>query len=231
MILVVRVLAIFFISISSFAHAGVDSSGGGNESIAYFVGSAEALLEKIKFSPEHQRLLKDALKKSRIESVTLLRQPLTGKPVKNQAQMLAYSSPGLIQLKEASDSGDSWGLAVREKRSVAHIVIHELFRASGLVDKAGRSADDTFQLSVGRYKLNQVDSFGNKLDEPVELHFWKCQCFENDRAGLPDGGMNLIGISSLSEAESEAVRMCTEDWRARSSLARCHKFVGDPNQF
>ncbi len=214
-----------------FAHAkviGVDSSGGGNELVATFVTIADDVLKKAPFSSADYNVLKQALLSSRIVSVkTLL--DANGYAVPEQSQMLAYGYKGLIQLKEQKNGEDSWARAVAENRPLAYIVIHELFRASGLTNNQGRSIDDIYQLSVMTYRLNEVDNSGNWLSEPLELHYWKCQCFESENDGAPTGGLNLLDINSLFQAEKKAALVCQNDLMIKNAVARCQQFVGNPN--
>ncbi|QDK44150.1 hypothetical protein DOM22_02770 [Bdellovibrio sp. ZAP7] len=215
--------------LAGLAHAtviGVDSSGGGNELVGTFVSIADNVLDKVSFSSADRNLLKKALLSSRIVSVKTLTDA-KGNAVPEQSQMLAYTYKGLIQLKEFKDGEDSWARAIAEKRSVAYIVIHELFRASGVTNREGRSIDDIYQLSVMIYRLNEVDNFGN-LSEPTELHYWKCQCFEGENDSSPSAGLNLIDISSLLNAEKKAVSVCQKELSVKNSIARCQKFVGNP---
>ena len=224
-------LAMTFQCLAGFAHAttiGVDSSGGGSELVATFVSIADNILSKSSFSPADHNVLKQALLSSRIVSVKTL-VDVHGNVVPEQGQMLAYSSKGLIQLKESKKGEDSWARALAEKRSVAYIVIHELFRASGLTNKEGRSIDDTYQLSVMTYRLNEVDNSGQLLSEPVELHYWKCQCFESENDGSPSGGVNLIAINTLRQAEKKAASVCQKELLMKNPIARCLQFVGNPN--
>lgn len=148
---------------SSFALAdGTESGGGANPLIASFVKIASTVLSKVYFQPEHRILLAKALAESKIVTVKVLMDPATGKPVANQEKLVAYSSKNLIQLKEkpSSEADASWEVSLLRDDPLAYIVIHELWRASGIVSKENRSPDDTFQLSIGLYRLDRLNNDG-----------------------------------------------------------------------
>jgi len=209
------------------AFAGPGSSGGGNGSVAFFVASAEALLKRVRFQPEDAELIRHALKTARIEANGELLVPGTNKPVPSQAGLLAYGSPGLIQLKLTHAGEDSFEKAVAEGRPLAHIVIHELFRASGAVGENGASIDDTYELSIGTYRLNKLDSLGNVLINSPRA-YWQCQCFaENDSS--PVMGDRYTDLNTLAEAEGRIAAVCKAAGQEQV-VGRCLRFIGDATQ-
>jgi hypothetical protein len=214
------------------AKDGTESGGGGNLLVSSFVDFANTLLKKAELDEAHYKILKAALDESKIVSVKNLIDPATSLPVPDQANILAYSSKGLIQLKEQSVglNSDSWQKAVIEKRLVGHIVIHELFRATGLIDKTGRSIDDNFQLSLTKYRLHKYTWDGMYLDEPPHTPYWSCQCFDSIEEGAPGGGFSLPSGNgqSLIAAESIAQKECKLILATSSAVARCHKYIGKP---
>jgi hypothetical protein len=141
------------------ARAGVGGSeggGGGNDLIAEFVATANVLLDQVNFTKEDRVLLKKALANVQITSGPRLLNPLTGEPVPGQERLIAWGSPGHVQLKERLYINEaSFEDSVAGPHPIAHIIIHELFRASGALDENGKSIDENFQLSIGRYKLDQ----------------------------------------------------------------------------
>ena len=141
------------------ALGGNSSSGGGNTLVAGFVSLANGLMRNYAgFSAEHKRALTLGLNSATPVSTPVLTDPQSHQPIANQRELVAWGSPGLIQLKE--DSGDpraqSWERLIRENKPVAHHIAHELFRASGILGADGKSIDDGYQLSIGVYHL---DSF------------------------------------------------------------------------
>jgi hypothetical protein len=136
------------------ALAGGGSDGGGNDLVAGFVARANDLLNSYNFSAADKEVLKRGLN-ARIISVSVLRDPRTNQPIKNQKNMVAYGSPGLIQLKEKGlRGGDSWSNVIAENRSASHTVAHELFRAAGVTNSDGVSIDDGYQRTIGDYHLD-----------------------------------------------------------------------------
>jgi hypothetical protein len=206
------------------ARLGPGSSGGGNSSIAFFVASAEALLKRVKFQPTHAALLQSALKSAHIEAGRVLLTPGTSRPVSNQEGLLAYGSPGLIQLKLNQPGEESFEKAVAEGRPLAHIVIHELFRASGAVGEDGNSIDDAYQLTIGFYRLNKLDAFGNVLIAGPRA-YWQCQCFaEGD--STPVMGDTYTDLGSLLAAEARLSAACEAEGHTQV-IGRCLRFYGD----
>jgi len=145
----------FLVSVSTFAASSGGSSvrGGGNDLVATFVSTAERLLLEVNFDEDEKKYLSQALKNVRIKSVSVLLD--SGEKVANQEKLVAWGEVGLIQLKEMKAGEDSFELMIEHGRPIAHIVIHELFRASGWANKEGRSVDDQFEISIGRYHLNK----------------------------------------------------------------------------
>jgi hypothetical protein len=203
---------------------GPGSSGGGNGSIAFFVASADALLKRVKFQPEHAALLATALKGTRIEAGKVLLTPGTARPVANQEGFLAYGSPARIQLKLNQPAEDSFEKAVAEGRPLAHIVIHELFRASGALGADGKSIDDAYQLTIGLYRLNKLDSFGNVLIQSPRA-YWECQCFAGEEPS-PVMGATYTDLGTLAEAEARMSGVCERDGYTQV-IGRCLRFIGD----
>lgn len=141
------------------AWGGNSSSGGGSTLVAGFVSLANGLLKNYPgFSAEHRRALTLGLNSATTVSTPVLVDPQTHRAIANQKPLVAWGSPGLIQLKE--DSGDpsaqSWERLIKENKPVAHHIAHELFRASGILGSDGKSIDEGYQLSIGVYHL---DSF------------------------------------------------------------------------
>lgn len=146
---------------SSAQATGGNGGGGGNEIVAQFISTAYALMVKVHFSPDHQAALLEGLRPDSITSVAVLKDE-NGVPVPDQKNLIAYSyrSPNgpVIQLKDtpADGQGESWEARWKAKLPLAHMVIHELLRASGRVEGEGRdkhSIDEGYQISIGVYHL------------------------------------------------------------------------------
>lgn len=161
---------------ATLARGGSEGGGGGNDLIAEFVATANALFDQIDFIPEHRKLLKKALANSQIETGQRLLDPITGKTIPNQDRLIAWGAPGEIQLKERYFLHEaSFEDAMKSQDPIAHIVIHELFRASGVVDAKGRSIDENFQLSIGLYKLDRNPTRGVRRAQR-SVHALNAEC-------------------------------------------------------
>jgi hypothetical protein len=110
---------------------------------------------------------------------------------------------------------------------LAHIVIHELFRASGVVGEDGASIDDTYQLTIGLYRLNKLDSMGNVLIGGPKA-YWQCQCFAGEYS-TPVMGSTYTDLSLLAEAEARMSATCEEQGHTQV-IGRCLRFFGDATQ-
>jgi len=156
-----KAVALLFLIQTSLAKAdrGNGSGGGGNELVAEFISSAKVILnlESLAQSPDLPAL-QNALTHAKIVSVRILNDLATGKPVPNQKSLVAWGSKDSIQLKE--DSGvpgeSSWEHLLKSRQPVAHFVLHELYRATGLVGTDGKSVDENFQISIGRFHLDKL---------------------------------------------------------------------------
>lgn len=138
------------------AKAGPGSTGGGNDLVDKFVSFANAILNRYPGDSEEKALLATALKNSHIVSVPVLKDIETGNPIPDQKLLVAWSSTNSIQLKEASGKpGEaSWEDLIKNKKPVAHQIVHELYRASGAVNSNGKSPDDSYQISIGKLHLD-----------------------------------------------------------------------------
>lgn len=146
---------------------GVGHGGGGDEIVAEFVSIAHALSRDEGFDPQDREVLKTALESSKIVMRKTLINPVTKQPIPKQDSLVAWGSPGLIQIKLASEDRTeiSWTSLRDEGLPVRHYVFHELYRASGIIGPNGRSPDDSFELSIGKYRLNS---------SPVSTKFEPC---------------------------------------------------------
>jgi len=209
------------------AHAalgGTNSSGGGNELVAQFVSLATLVLNNSTFmsSPDRDRL-QATLNTVKIVSAPVLVDPVSQQPIPNQRQLLAWGSPGLIQLKESTNQqGDaSWEDKVKAGRSMAHLVIHELYRASGLVGADGRSVDDNFEITIAQYHLDKFDPGPDST------------CFVSRvRAALPDGSTVLIEDTpvgfSMGDASTLGLQQCEEEYPDAQCVVAGHAIVDCP---
>lgn len=154
--LLARVFTLVFMTYISSAYGGNSSSGGGNQLVARFVSLSNVLLKSYQFPPEELELLTQALNASKIVSVKEFRDPQTGQVVANQEPLIAYSSPGFIQLKENSSNTNSksFEALLTGESPIAHQIAHELYRASGKLGADGKSIDESYQLSIGSHHLD-----------------------------------------------------------------------------
>ncbi len=141
------------------ARSGGEGSGGGNDLVGQFVALSNFILTHYPGTTEQKSLLKKSLHQTKIISTSTLRSPKTGKPITNQEKLIAWGSPGLIQLKENTGKlyEDSWENVVLSRRPVFHHIVHELYRASGVLSEDGRSPDDSYQISITQLMLDKVD--------------------------------------------------------------------------
>ena len=133
---------------------GTNSSGGTNMVVAQFVKTANLILDHVQFSPEHRKLLTDALSTVQIDPVDILVDPFD-QPIPDQDDTPAYATVGYIQLKN-----DQFAPGIMSMGLFNVSVIHELFRASGATTKNAKgetvSIDEGFRLTVTKYKINQL---------------------------------------------------------------------------
>lgn len=140
---------------SAYARTDGGSHGGGGDSlVADFVMLGNSLLEGYPLEEQDRSALQRALSESKIVAVPALSDPTNGTPIADQRTLIAWGSPGLVQIKLDDGSAESWEKLRREGKPVLHIVFHELYRAAGAEGKNGKSPDDSFQLSMGKYRLH-----------------------------------------------------------------------------
>ncbi len=110
---------------------GGNVGGSGDVYVEQFVALADSILNRVKFEQQDKDLLQHALKTVQIITVEVLRNPDTGEMIPEQDQMVAWGTPGIIQLKEPSTKRDSrtatWGELLGNRSSVAHYLVHELY--------------------------------------------------------------------------------------------------------
>ncbi|MEK6773494.1 MAG: hypothetical protein AABY64_06120 [Bdellovibrionota bacterium] len=117
LVFILLTLATIFVSETGFAMDGGSRDGGGGDSlVSDFVAYANALFSQYPGDASEKALLKETLKNSKIVSVQTLKNPVSGNEIPDQAKLIAWGSPGLIQLK--LDSGkledESWDAKVRK---------------------------------------------------------------------------------------------------------------------
>lgn len=136
---------------------GVDSSGGGDDLVAEFIVLSHELIGSYGDQwPKYRDTLQKALDTVKVVSTPVLKDPKTGVAIPNQTDLVAWGSPGLIQLKENIPGQSSWADLLARNATVAQYIFHELYRASGIVGPDGRSPDDRFQISIGELHLNNL---------------------------------------------------------------------------
>jgi len=147
---------------SALAQYGV--RGGANDFVAQFVSLANKLLGQYQFEQQLHDLLLNTLQGStKIMSVKVLMDPLTGLPVKNQEAFIAFGSPGLIQLKEDGPGAiDSWEASLNHAKPVSHTIVHELLRAANEADNDCLYPDDVYQTTIGQLHLDKFDLLNSK---------------------------------------------------------------------
>lgn len=169
--------ATFLPQLSLARDGGSEGGGGGNRLIAEYVAVANSLLGTVAFTPEHKRLLKQALERAEFKTTKQLMDPVTRQPLAEQDKLIAWGSPGLVQLKEKGVLfQDSFEDALATARPIAHIVIHELFRASGALGSDGKSIDENFQLSIGKYHLEQSSRAATAIRVERGSQFLYAEC-------------------------------------------------------
>ncbi len=130
-----NISAIYAAGGSGSDNAGGANGGGGSDVVAGFVDRARALIARIENASQKQiniLVLKNTLSSAKIVPVVVLKDPVTQNPIADQEDLLAYGSPGLIQLKISS-----WRDAFTKNSPVDHHIIHELLRASGQYNDEG----------------------------------------------------------------------------------------------
>ena len=157
-----RALVLSLLFANPLAHAQGGSGevgGGGNDLVANFVAYASNLFARYQnWEPGEKALLQRTLRESKIITVKTLRYPTTQEviPEEVQSKLIAWGSPGLIQLKLKQANGDaSWEEAVHNSNLFGHQIVHELYRASGLKEADGKTMDDAYQISVTKLHLNE----------------------------------------------------------------------------
>jgi hypothetical protein len=155
------ILALSFSSLTIAQNMSRDGNegGGGDHLIVEFISVANTLIKDPVIDIEDQELLKKTLELTKIEVVTTLKNPVTGQEIPHQKTLVAWGSPKLIQLKLSSGipGEESWENLVNRNQIVAQYVFHELYRASSLIDDNGKSPDETFQISIGKYNLDKYE--------------------------------------------------------------------------
>lgn len=148
-------IVLLFAMMATPAFSG-NEGGGGDQLIIDFIQTANNLLLENSIEDQHKDVLRSALGSTKIVTVLELKNPVTGKPIPNQKTIIAWGSPNFIQLKLSSGvKGEAaWDLIKKKGGPIAHLVFHELYRASGIMNERNESPDDAFQLSIGKYKLD-----------------------------------------------------------------------------
>ncbi|MBA2404342.1 MAG: hypothetical protein H0V66_06190 [Bdellovibrionales bacterium] len=134
-----------------------NEGGGGDQLIVEFISIGNELIREPILDDADKDLLGKTINTTKIVTVSILKNPVTGKDIPNQKTLVAWGSPNLIQLKLSSGlPGEAgWDKIDRRKESIAQYVFHELYRASGVMDSKGQSPDETFQISIGKYRLDK----------------------------------------------------------------------------
>lgn len=136
------------------SHGG-EAGGGGDRLAMDFVRRANSLLQAFNFEHGDLSILQQSLARAQIVSVRELRYCGSQDAVRDQERMLAFSCPGLIQLK--MDTGvageDSWEKATRESRASNALIAHELFVASGR-RQGNLPLDHNYTISITKYGLD-----------------------------------------------------------------------------
>jgi hypothetical protein len=134
-----------------------NEGGGGDQLIIDFIQTANNLLIEPEIEDVHKDVLRSALGATKIVTVLQLKNPVTGEVIPNQKTLVAWGSPNFIQLKLSSgvEGEAAWDLIKKKGQSIGHLVFHELYRASGIMNERGESPDDIFQLSISKYQLNR----------------------------------------------------------------------------
>ena len=195
------------LAVSSFAQSG---AGGSDEAISQFVTLANSLLDDYSIWTFQQKsLLGGALRNAKIVSVPVLLDQ-AGNPVRDQEQLVAYGSPGLIQLKVATVNPDdaSWVKSVKENKPIAHYIAHELYRASGAVDRDGKSPDETFQITIGELHLDHLPNFKLATQAEEFLHYTcTVRTWDYQRAVEDDCGTVRLTIND-DPTKSTVLKKC-----------------------
>jgi hypothetical protein len=149
-------ISVFLVMMTTPVFAG-NEGGGGDQLIIDFIQTANNLLIEPEIQDEHKEVLRSALGTTKIVTVLQLKNPVTGKVIPNQKTLVAWGSPNYIQLKLSSgvEGEVAWDLIKKKGQPIAHLVFHELYRAAGVVNERNESPDETFQLSISKYKLNR----------------------------------------------------------------------------
>lgn len=157
----IRLLIILLSLASSVSYAaslreGTVAGGGGSDLVAHFSALAQEIIESRRCSYKDTRILQKTLEGAAIQANAVLMDPRTNftTPVPNQEGLIAYGSPGLIQLKTKTMNRISYEDLMDRNQPLAHHVAHELFRASGESNSDGTSIDDTYQKSIGSCGLD-----------------------------------------------------------------------------
>jgi hypothetical protein len=149
------------------AAGGTGSSGGGDILAEQFVALSRDLLAQVDFSSSQRAVLEKALAESQFVSRPVLLDPTSNAPIGDQQELLAWSSPGLVQLKQ-----ETFTKALENRAPIAQYLFHELYRAAGLVDASGRSPDDGFQISVGQLHLDKIQLLTGQNMKSLACQIW-----------------------------------------------------------
>ncbi len=146
--LITAFLAIALSTNLAFAGEGTNSGGGGSDIVAEFVIRATSLLERVAVTnPEIKEtaVLKALLKGTslRIIPVSKLKDMISGSEIPDQAGLLAYGMPGIIQLKT-----EVWDKAFSSGKNMDQHIYHELCRAA-----APKCNDEAYRISIVELKL------------------------------------------------------------------------------
>lgn len=155
-----KMIMVFWIVLTlltSVSFAG-NEGGGGDQLIIQFVSVANSILKDSEIEEHDKEILKKALLETKIVTTKVLKNPVTGEEILNQSKILAWGSKNLIQLKLSSEGvgNISWEDIANSGQPLAHLVFHELYRASGIYNEKNECPDETFQLSIGKYRLNEL---------------------------------------------------------------------------
>lgn len=223
--------------LSSQALAGRES-GGGDVDVAQFVSLSNILLKDYPWPADQQFLLASALANSKIFSAPVLRDPNTGAEIPNQSQLIAWSSKGVIEIKQASSNAGDASLSkmVAAGEPVAQYLAHELYRASGVLGKDGKSIDDQFQLSIQTYHLDTFPLFLTTNQGPSGINIVNNDLIRQIKSVQPAGHLVYCTDGSsagaefvLAETTSDYVLLMKENAFQGQTLGILLRGAGDPD--
>lgn len=143
--------------LSTSALASSGKGGGGSDLAGIFRSLAEDLFDRLDDMGQSEvdtSKLEASLDSTRIEPVSILKDPNSGDPIPNQRFMLAWGTPGLIQLKVKV-----FEKVMKESESIDHHILHEICRASN-----GYCDDEGYRISVGKLHLDKTGNRFKLLD-------------------------------------------------------------------